>query len=93
VTDRGPGVAPADRDRIFERKAQSAAAGAPRGTGLGLAIARALVESWGGNVAVEGREGDGARFHYDVPLLQAPGLSASVDPASPGARSAQRGTR
>jgi two-component system sensor histidine kinase ChvG len=93
VADHGPGVALADRERIFERNAQSSAAFAPRGTGLGLAIARALVESWGGNVAVEARDGGGARFHYDVPLLQAPGLSASVDPASPEARSAPLGTR
>ena len=51
VPDRGPGVAPEDQARIFERFARAPAAGAPlRGRGLGLAIVRAIADAHGGRV-------------------------------------------
>ena len=55
VIDRGPGVPPADRDKIFE----PFFTGKTRGTGLGLAIAKRIVELHGGTIAV--LEGDGER--------------------------------
>ena len=57
VADRGPGIAEADRDRVFERFARvdSRAAGA----GLGLAIVRRAVIAHGGEIIVRDREGGG----------------------------------
>jgi signal transduction histidine kinase len=64
VEDRGPGVAPADRERIFERFARASETGGP---GLGLYIAREVVRAHGGRIGVEGAPGGGARFWIEVP--------------------------
>lgn len=71
VCDRGPGVAESARGAIFERRVQADPRGPGRGAGLGLAIARALVESWGGQLVVEARDGGGTRFTFDAPALGA----------------------
>jgi signal transduction histidine kinase len=53
VHDDGPGIAPADRDRVFERFGRGQrATSADGGTGLGLAIARWVVDLHGGTIAV-----------------------------------------
>jgi signal transduction histidine kinase len=69
VADRGPGVPPAMRERVFERFARgrgdSAAGG---GSGLGLAIVRAVAEAHGGRVRLLDAEGGGARFVVTLPL-------------------------
>jgi signal transduction histidine kinase len=51
VRDRGPGIPPADRKRVFERFTRGGRA-AGGGTGLGLAIAHWVVELHGGTIAV-----------------------------------------
>ncbi|SDF95106.1 His Kinase A (phospho-acceptor) domain-containing protein [Lentzea fradiae] len=51
VRDQGPGIAPEDRSRIFERFTRGERAGGG-GTGLGLAIARWVVDLHGGTIAV-----------------------------------------
>ncbi len=68
VTDTGPGVAPEDLPRIFERfyKADKSRAGG--GTGLGLAIARHIVQAHGGRIWVESIEGKGATFNFTIPV-------------------------
>jgi signal transduction histidine kinase len=68
VEDDGPGVAAADRERIFERWARGApeASGPRQGHGLGLAAARILARGMGGDVTLEGEEG--SRFVFAVPL-------------------------
>jgi two-component system phosphate regulon sensor histidine kinase PhoR len=68
VIDRGIGIAPADRARIFERfyKVDRARARGG-GTGLGLAIARHVVEGHGGTIRVDSREGAGSTFTVTVP--------------------------
>lgn len=71
VCDRGPGVAESARGAIFERRVQAGPRAAGRGAGLGLAIARALVESWSGELVAQAREGGGTRFTFDVPALGA----------------------
>lgn len=53
VADRGPGIAPEERDRIFERFERGhAAEGHNRGSGLGLAIVRAIVEQHRGRIEI-----------------------------------------
>lgn len=60
VSDSGPGVSPEIRERIFEPFVTSKAAG--QGTGLGLAICQAIVESYGGSIALANKPGWGATF-------------------------------
>jgi signal transduction histidine kinase len=69
VGDRGPGVAVADRERIFERFTQSDAGRAVpgRGVGLGLAICRGIAQAHGGSIVVEPRDGGGALFVVELP--------------------------
>lgn len=60
VRDRGPGVAPEERELVFERfRRGSAGMSGPAGHGLGLPIARELVREWGGEVTLEARAGGG----------------------------------
>jgi K+-sensing histidine kinase KdpD len=65
VRDRGPGVAPDDRERIFEPFERG---GLGRGSGLGLAIARGFAEANGGRVRLEALgEGGGSVFVLELP--------------------------
>ena len=65
VADQGPGIAPEDQERIFERFER--AKGAEGGSGLGLAIARRLAHSMGGDITLESELGQGARFTLSLP--------------------------
>lgn len=69
VEDDGPGVPPADRERVFERfvRLDEARARDAGGSGLGLAIVRAVVSGHGGSVAVEAGALGGARFVVRLP--------------------------
>jgi len=75
IADRGPGIAPEDRERVFERfgtLADSAFdSGAGGGTGLGLAIARWVTDLHGGAISfVDPADGEtGARVRVDLPAL------------------------
>jgi two-component system sensor histidine kinase KdpD len=84
VADRGPGVAPAERERIFEPfyRGRGAAAQA-RGTGLGLAIARRLAEAQGGKLEVESRNGGGALFRLTLPAAEFAVIEAEPHRLSP----------
>jgi K+-sensing histidine kinase KdpD len=70
VVDRGPGVPPAQRERIFEPfyRAGTEGSGGHRGSGLGLAIARGLVTVNGGRIWVESLPGQGTTFAMEFPL-------------------------
>ena len=67
VSDRGPGVAKQDRERIFEKfyRAREVEGG---GVGLGLTICQGIVNAHGGRIWVEDREGGGATFRFTLPL-------------------------
>ena len=73
VGDRGPGVLPAERERIFEPFYRAPGA-APDvgGAGLGLAIARRLAVEQGGDVRYEARSGGGSRFTLALPAADGP---------------------
>ncbi|HSD19771.1 MAG TPA: ATP-binding protein [Anaeromyxobacter sp.] len=71
VADTGPGIAPGEREQIFEPFRRGAGA-AYRGTGLGLAIARGIVEAHGGRIGVESRPGAGSEFWFTLPLADVP---------------------
>jgi two-component system OmpR family sensor kinase len=83
VSDDGPGVDPAVRDRVFERfyRTDAARTRADGGAGLGLAIVKAIVEAHEGSVRVVASPTGGASFQIDLP-------DGSSRVGSPSARSA-----
>ena len=68
VVDHGPGIAPDDRERMFDEFVQLDDVGGGAGAGLGLAIARAFVEAQSGTLTFEPTLGGGATFLVTVPL-------------------------
>jgi C4-dicarboxylate-specific signal transduction histidine kinase len=68
VADNGPGVPLDARRTIFETWFTTKPPS--RGTGLGLPIVREIVHGLGGEIAVSGRPGKGARFSFSLPLAR-----------------------
>ncbi len=68
VDDAGPGIAEADRERLFEPFARGESGGPAEGAGLGLAIAREQALALGGNVTVGISPDGGARFAALLPI-------------------------
>ncbi|MFB0875202.1 MULTISPECIES: sensor histidine kinase [unclassified Sphingobium] len=66
VIDQGPGVAQADRERIFE-KFERLGRDDAGGSGLGLYISRRLARAMGGDIIIGGAPGEGARFILTLP--------------------------
>ncbi|MDF2094783.1 sensor histidine kinase [Aquibaculum arenosum] len=67
VADRGPGIPPAELERIFERFYRAENATSQPGSGLGLALARDLARLQGGDVTVESWPGSGSLFTLWLP--------------------------
>jgi signal transduction histidine kinase len=69
VADRGPGILPADRERIFEKffRADPQLTHAPSGTGLGLYISRELARRMGGRLYLDPAPSAGATFVLELP--------------------------
>lgn len=93
VRDRGPGIPPAWRQRVFEvfqRVEPGAAAndpppadaGRPRGAGVGLAVCRAIAQAHGGTLAVRARGHGGSSFEFRLPIgADAAPAVPTIDPA------------
>ncbi|WP_332855787.1 HAMP domain-containing sensor histidine kinase [Duganella sp. S19_KUP01_CR8] len=67
VLDRGPGVAPADLDTIFQPFFRSSSA-STEGHGLGLAIAQHVIEAYGGSIKASNRPGGGLCVEMILPV-------------------------
>ena len=65
VRDTGIGIAPEDRERIFERFVKLDTF--TQGTGLGLSICKSIAEQLGGSVGVDSVAGEGSCFRIDIP--------------------------
>ncbi len=70
VADTGPGIAPGDRERLFEPFQQLDGSLHRRhgGSGLGLSISKRFVEMHGGRMWLESEVGAGTTFHFSLPL-------------------------
>jgi len=72
VADRGPGIPPADLERVFDKfyrvLQNQHSAGYPSGSGLGLAVCKGLVEAHGGRIWAELREGGGLVVCIELPV-------------------------
>ena len=69
VVDRGPGIPPAQLERVFEPFYRTGTPGSEhRGSGLGLAIARGFTEANAGSLHVESLPGQGATFVFELPI-------------------------
>lgn len=67
IDDEGPGIAPENRERIFEPFRRLRETGHIQGTGLGLAICRRVAENHGGSLTIEASEAGGAKFIFTLP--------------------------
>jgi two-component system, LuxR family, sensor kinase FixL len=66
VSDAGPGIDPANLDRLFDAFFTTR----PDGMGMGLSISRSIVEAHGGRIWATNRPEGGARFHVSLPIAQ-----------------------
>lgn len=78
VQDTGPGIAPEDQGRLFQKFVQlhnrhgrsggDVVVAGSGGTGLGLAICKEIVTHYGGEIWVESQPGQGSAFHFTLPV-------------------------
>ncbi|MFI9786470.1 sensor histidine kinase [Kitasatospora sp. NPDC051984] len=74
VADRGPGLTPAERERVFGPfyRTDGSRDRTTGGSGLGLAIAQALVNAHGGRLTLDTAPGEGCTFRVRPPLPDTP---------------------
>ena len=72
VADRGPGIPPEEREKVFEEFYRQDRGSGRGGTGLGLAIARAVIAAHGGSIRVEGVAGGGTAVVFELPMSAEP---------------------
>jgi signal transduction histidine kinase len=86
VRDNGPGIAPEDREVIFDkfRQVGDTLTAKPHGSGLGLHISRQIIEHFGGRMWVESEREAGACFSFTLPVDRAAaGRGISALPVAP----------
>jgi signal transduction histidine kinase len=69
--DSGPGIAPADLPRIWDRLYRADRSRSEPGLGLGLSLVKAIVETHGGQVTAASSEGNGSEFTVRLPIQAA----------------------
>lgn len=77
ISDQGPGIPEADRERVFETFYRGEDGG---GSGLGLSIARAIVRAHGGRIWVEGSPTGGASVVFELPTHDADAIEQEAHP-------------
>ena len=98
VIDRGPGIPPDERRRIFDPFVRGSVQppDARKGTGLGLAISRRIVKAHGGRIGVEETAGGGTTLWFSLPppgrTEQTDGLRCFKKPATrfPGSSASRK---
>lgn len=78
ITDSGPGIAPEDTQRIFDKYGQVEDPTNRQGTGLGLAFCKLAVESHGGRIGVTSELGEGSTFWLTLPLMSCSSRNAKT---------------
>jgi C4-dicarboxylate-specific signal transduction histidine kinase len=78
VEDNGPGVLEPQRTQVFESYYTTKPAG--QGTGLGLRLVQQIIRSYGGDVTVAQRDGDGASFAFWLPAATAVSVAEQARP-------------
>lgn len=88
VADEGPGIAPEERERIFQRfyRVRRGDSSPNGGTGIGLAIVKQLVEAHEGRVWVESEPGTGSTFTVAIPMPPGASPQGVVPAARPAGR-------
>ncbi len=71
ISDTGPGIPAAERQRIFKRGERGSAARSSAGSGFGLAVVQGIVEAHGGTVRVAAGDTEGAIFTIRLPGIAA----------------------
>ncbi|NML16129.1 sensor histidine kinase [Azohydromonas caseinilytica] len=91
VRDRGPGIAPAWREKVFEvfqrgepRPASAGGGRARRGAGVGLAVCRAIARAHGGELRLRPRASGGTSFECELPLAPPPPVEEPATPLAAG---------
>jgi two-component system, NtrC family, sensor histidine kinase KinB len=79
IKDNGPGIPPAEQDRIFDKFTRLRGKGKPGGLGIGLAFCRLAVQGHGGRIWVESDAGQGATFHFTFPVATSEQISHASD--------------
>ena len=80
VLDTGPGIAPEDQDRVFEKfsRVETGHVREHTGTGLGLAISKELADLIQGSIQLVSEPGSGSMFSLIVPVAMDPDVAAEL---------------
>ncbi len=86
VSDTGCGIAPSDREKIFEkfRQADGSLTRGSTGSGLGLAISKELAAMLAGSIGLESEPGKGSTFWLDIPITLSPEGEEVQTPSAAG---------
>lgn len=81
VQDQGPGIAPEELPRVFERfyRTRGALSGKARGSGLGLAIVKHIVQQMDGEIRVSSTVGKGSDFYFSLRRPAKAGISNTAE--------------